>query len=203
MHKKIRFPLLFHPTLNTQMCVCMLSLQPHGVQPASLLCPWDFPGKNTKVFLPCPFLGDLPDPGIEPTSLASPSLGGRFFITEPPWEAPYLNTHHILCFKLQNVVSWYLNMEYHFFPMTLGCQPLLSPYMSHSTLHLLPKTWDQIAAAAAAFLKDSSAQRRVMLFRFLFLLVKDKVQRDGDFWKCFSFLKCLNVKSSNTFLKRN
>ena len=28
MHKKIRFPLLFHLTLNTQMCVCMLSRLP-------------------------------------------------------------------------------------------------------------------------------------------------------------------------------
>ena len=25
------------------------SLQPHGLQPARLLCPWDFPGKNTEV----------------------------------------------------------------------------------------------------------------------------------------------------------
>ena len=36
------------------MTVCVLSrlvvsdsLQPHGLQPASLLCPWDSPGKNT------------------------------------------------------------------------------------------------------------------------------------------------------------
>ena len=28
--------------------------------------------------------GDLPDPGIEPTSPASPALAGRFFTTEPP-----------------------------------------------------------------------------------------------------------------------
>ena len=28
-----------------------------------------------------PTPGDLPDPGIEPTSLASPALAGRFFIT--------------------------------------------------------------------------------------------------------------------------
>ena len=28
--------------------------------------------------------GDLPDPGIEPTSLKSPALAGRFFTTEPP-----------------------------------------------------------------------------------------------------------------------
>ena len=33
-----------------------------------------------------PFLspGDLPDPGIKPTSLASSALAGRFFTTEPP-----------------------------------------------------------------------------------------------------------------------
>ena len=28
--------------------------------------------------------GDLPDSGIKPTSLASPALAGRFFITVPP-----------------------------------------------------------------------------------------------------------------------
>ena len=33
-------------------CVCSVmsdSLWPHGMQPARLLCPWDFPGKNTGV----------------------------------------------------------------------------------------------------------------------------------------------------------
>ena len=34
--------------------------------------------------LPFPFLGDLPDPGIESASLASPALAGTFFTTEPP-----------------------------------------------------------------------------------------------------------------------
>ena len=28
--------------------------------------------------------GDCPDPGFESTSLASPALAGRFFVTEPP-----------------------------------------------------------------------------------------------------------------------
>ena len=31
--------------------------------------------------LPCPSLGDLPNPGIEPTSLTSPALAGGFFTT--------------------------------------------------------------------------------------------------------------------------
>ena len=33
---------------------------------------------------PCPSPGDLPDPGIKPTSLASPALADRFFTTVPP-----------------------------------------------------------------------------------------------------------------------
>ena len=34
--------------------------------------------------LPFPTLGDLPDFGIEPASLASPALVGGFFTTVPP-----------------------------------------------------------------------------------------------------------------------
>ena len=33
--------------------------------------------------LPFPTPGDLPDPGIKPTSLESPALAGGFFTTEP------------------------------------------------------------------------------------------------------------------------
>ena len=37
--------------------------------------------------LPFPPPGDHPDPGIEPMSLASPGLAGRFFTTSANWEA--------------------------------------------------------------------------------------------------------------------
>ena len=37
--------------------------------------------------LPCPPPGDLPDPGIETTSLKYPALAGRFFTTSATWEA--------------------------------------------------------------------------------------------------------------------
>ena len=37
---------------------------------------------------PCPSPGDLPDLGIEPTSLTSPALADRFFTTSATWEAP-------------------------------------------------------------------------------------------------------------------
>ena len=38
---------------------------------------------QARIRLPFPTLGDLPDPGIEPTSLGSPALVGRFFTTTP------------------------------------------------------------------------------------------------------------------------
>ena len=65
------------------------SLWPHGLQPARLLCPWNFSGKNTRG-LPFPLPGDLPDPGIEP---ASPALAGGFFTTSTTWEAPLKSLH--------------------------------------------------------------------------------------------------------------
>ena len=57
---------------------------PHGLYPARLLCPWDFPSKNTQVGTIL-FSRRIPDPGIE---LGPPALAGGFFTTEPPGE-PY------------------------------------------------------------------------------------------------------------------
>ena len=37
--------------------------------------------------LPFPTPGDLPNPEVEPASLMSPALAGRFFTTGAPWEA--------------------------------------------------------------------------------------------------------------------
>ena len=42
--------------------------------------------------LPCPPPGDIPNTGIEPMSLLSPALAGRFFTTSAIWEA-----HGLLC----------------------------------------------------------------------------------------------------------
>ena len=38
--------------------------------------------------LPLPPPGDLPDPGIEPVSLAALALAGGFFTTSTTWETP-------------------------------------------------------------------------------------------------------------------
>ena len=46
--------------------------------------------------LPCPPPGDLPDPGIKPTCLMSPALGG-FFTTNATGKAHVIPYHNISC----------------------------------------------------------------------------------------------------------
>ena len=51
------------------------------------LYPWGFSRQEYWSGLPCLLPGDLPDSEIKPTSLTSPALAGRFFITSATWEA--------------------------------------------------------------------------------------------------------------------
>ena len=67
-------------------------LQAPGLWPARLLCPWDFPSKNTGVGCHS-LLQGIPDPRVE---LKSPALAGGFFTTESPGKPPKAkDTHHI------------------------------------------------------------------------------------------------------------
>ena len=61
------------------------SLRPRGLKPARLLCPWEFSRQEYWSGLPWPPPGDLPNPGIESTSLSSPALTGGFFTTSLTW----------------------------------------------------------------------------------------------------------------------
>ena len=47
--------------------------------------------------LPCPLPKDLPNPGIEPTSLVSPALQADSLPTEPPGKPVCLHTHTHTC----------------------------------------------------------------------------------------------------------
>ena len=55
-----------------------------------------FPRQEYWNGLPFPSQGDLAHPGIEPVSLASPALAGRFFTTESPGK-PQI---HIAVYKI-------------------------------------------------------------------------------------------------------
>ena len=65
-------------------------MQPHGLEPARLLCPWGFSRQEYWSGLTCPPPGDLPNPGIEPVSLA---LTGWLFTTS----ATCLSLPHLKC----------------------------------------------------------------------------------------------------------
>ena len=53
------------------------SLQPHGLLPMGLLCPWDFPGKNTGVGCHALLQGIFPTQGLNPGLLhCRPTLYG-------------------------------------------------------------------------------------------------------------------------------
>ena len=60
-------------TTTDIVCACSVvsdSLRPHELEPARLLCPWDFPGKDTGVG--CLFFPQ----GIFPTQGSNPHLLG-------------------------------------------------------------------------------------------------------------------------------
>ena len=70
------------------MCVCMLSYLSRlrlyaALRTIACQAPlsMEFSRQEYWSGLPCLPPGDLPDPGIEPTSLTSPALAGRFFTT--------------------------------------------------------------------------------------------------------------------------
>ena len=74
------------------VCVCVRAhVLSHSVVSDSLWPPWtiarqaplsmEFSRQEYWSMLPFPTPGNLPNPGIKPTSLASPALAGRLFIT--------------------------------------------------------------------------------------------------------------------------
>ena len=68
-------------------CVCLVTqpcptlCDPHGLQPARLLCPWGFYRQECWSGLPSPPPGNLPNSGTEPRS---PELQAESLASEPP-----------------------------------------------------------------------------------------------------------------------
>ena len=82
-----------HPHDASALCAESLSrvglfATPQTVAPR-LLCPWDFPGKNTGVGSHSPSPGDLPNPGID---LTSPALQADSLPLAPPGKLTFSRT---------------------------------------------------------------------------------------------------------------
>ena len=86
--------------------------------------------------LPFPSSGDLPDPGIEPTSLMSPALAGRFFTTSATWEALGSHTKSLIN-GLKAVPHWGLLSTPDSTPDTVPLSPTLKVSLWSSPSHLL------------------------------------------------------------------
>ena len=65
------------------------SVQPHGLWPTRLLCPWEFSRQESWSGLLFPSPGHLPHPGIEPRS---PALQADALPSEPPRKPEERNT---------------------------------------------------------------------------------------------------------------
>ena len=75
--------------------IASASLWPHGLEPARLLCPWDFPGKTSQE-------RNQQWVAVSSSRWSSPPrdwthgsyIGRRILTAEPPWEAP--QTLHLM-----------------------------------------------------------------------------------------------------------
>ena len=86
------------------------SLWSHGLPPVRLLCPWGFSRQEHWTGLPCPPPGDLPDPGMEPASLVSPSFQADSYCwtTRKAWYlANGVVIHCISKPHLQSFIYWW------------------------------------------------------------------------------------------------
>ena len=81
-----------HRLYQARTCVCQVtsvsSAAPWTIAHQAHLC-IEFYWQECWSGLPCPSPGDLPNPGIKPTSLMSPALAGGLFTTSATWEALY------------------------------------------------------------------------------------------------------------------
>ena len=97
-----------------------------------------FPRQEYWSGLPCTPPGDLPIPGIEPASLASPALAGGFFITDTTWEALSPMAYFNILINRTLALPTQITLQHATHRMTI---PLRNPYNSSTectqVLHIL------------------------------------------------------------------
>ena len=96
-----------------------------------LLCPWNFPGKNTRAG--CHFLlqGIFPTQELNRSSRVSPALAGRFFTTVPPGK-PNQSVSSVQSLSRVQLFA---------IPWTVARQASLSIISSQSLLKLMSIEW--------------------------------------------------------------
>ena len=111
----LTFILLIKQSIVLSRSVMFNSLQPHGLQPARLLCPWGFSRQEYWSGLPCSPPGDLPSSWIKPRC---PALQVDSLPSEPPGKQPttlpFLQQWVFFFFSLELVQKAFLIQKTHF-----------------------------------------------------------------------------------------
>ena len=134
---------------GAQLC---LTLPSHGLKPTRLLCPWDFPGKNTGVG--CHFLLQV----IFPTQGQNPHL-----LSFLHWQVDSLPPHHLGRPRLSCMTNKSLGGN--LTPLTIvhpgSCSQVLQGKQSAASV-ALKSTWN-----TALFLSTSTLAYNPFFFFFL------------------------------------
>ena len=127
----------YHPVVclissSVSWSVVSNSLQPHGLQPARLLCPWDSQGQEYWSGLPFTSPEDLPHAGIKPWVSCS---AGRFFTIWATGKSYKLEVKMGLCQLIDKASCYILRdsvsrsvMPYSLWPHVLQPTRLLCPW---------------------------------------------------------------------------
>ena len=102
-----------YPNLSNKDCVCAVmsdSVWPHGLQPTRLLCPWNFPGKNTGAG--CYFFLQGIFPGVQTQRLNSCLLCLLHWqvssLTAEPSGKPHWRDKEIILLGWKRWIGWIL-----------------------------------------------------------------------------------------------
>ena len=85
---------MYHCNNNLACSVMSNSLQPYGLEPAWLLCPWAFSGEDEWVAMPSSRRLSQPR---DPTLISCLLHCQAFFTTSATWEAHYYVLRHYMC----------------------------------------------------------------------------------------------------------
>ena len=101
-----------HAHIYTGVYMCVKSFQSCLIlcDPMDHSSPGSSPGFSRQEYWsgsPCPLLGDLPDPGMQPTSLMSPALTGGFFTTSPTWLPSHIHIYTHMCIYVSTDLHMY------------------------------------------------------------------------------------------------
>ena len=100
----------FRSCFNVYSCClvtesCLTLLQCHGLQPTRYLCPWDFPGKNTRV-VAISFSRESSQPRDQ---ICVSCIVGRFFTAEQPGNQSFVFSIYSWAYYFFVLNSWLLS----------------------------------------------------------------------------------------------